>query len=82
MSEKEMVRVNTRISKTLNDWLDEESAKTGLSKSSLIMMAAENYRKEKEVMASMADMGHLMTTLERLQQSVERMERNAGTDRA
>ena len=68
----EMVRVNTRLSADLNDWLDKESEKSGLSKSSIIMMAAENYRKEKEVMKGMADMGELVAKIERLEKAVQR----------
>lgn len=68
----EMVRVNTRLSADLNDWLDKESENSGLSKSSIIMMAAENYRKEKEVMKGMADMGQLVAKIEELEKAVQR----------
>lgn len=43
------VRVNTRISSDMNDWLDERSKKVAISKSSLINIAIENYIKEVEV---------------------------------
>jgi len=68
----ETIRVNTRLAVDLNDWFDEESRKTGLSKSSLIMMAADNYRKEKEVMKGMADMSSLVAKIEQLEIAVQR----------
>lgn len=68
----EMVRVNTRLSVNLNDWLDEESKGSGLSKSSIIMMATENYRREKEVFQGMADMGQLVAKIEELERAIER----------
>lgn len=43
------VRVNTRISKRANDWLDRKSLETGISKSALINMCIENYRMQMEV---------------------------------
>lgn len=63
----EMTRVNTRVSKTINDWLDSESAATGLPKSTIIMLALENYYQQKEVMKSMSDMGALMEKLENIE---------------
>ena len=46
----EMVRVNTRVSADMNSWLDSETEKTGIPKSTQIMLALENYRREKEGM--------------------------------
>jgi len=60
----EMVRVNTRISKTLNEWLDEQTEETGVSKSTQIMLALENYRREKEVMGRMGEMEKLLQKLQ------------------
>lgn len=68
----ETVRVNTRLAVDLNDWFDEESRKTGLSKSALIMMAADNYRKEKELMKGVADMGVLVSKIEQLEEAIQR----------
>lgn len=39
----DMVRVNTRISTEINEWLDERSDKTGVPKSSIIHIALEQY---------------------------------------
>ena len=68
----EMVRVNTRLGADLNEWYDDQSKKSGLSKSSLIMMAAENFRREKEALKGMADMGELVAKIERLEEVIQR----------
>ena len=47
--DKSPVRVNTRISYDTNEWLDRKSEEMALTKSALINMAIENYRKETEV---------------------------------
>lgn len=49
----EPVRVNTRIASDLNEWLDKRSEKTAVSKSALINLAIENYRKEVETVAAL-----------------------------
>lgn len=47
------VRVNTRISFDLNAWLDKRSVETAISKSALINIAIENYRKEVETITNL-----------------------------
>jgi len=42
------VRLNTRVSQQLNDWLDKKSAEMAISKSALVAISVENYRKESE----------------------------------
>lgn len=74
---REMIRVNTRISKTSNDWLNDYSAETGLPKSTIIMLAIENFIKEKEVMDRMADMGDIVKKLDDLQYEVEKLSGSA-----
>ena len=44
----ETVRINSRIGKTHNDWLDNYSRETGISKSSLVMMAVDDWITKKE----------------------------------
>lgn len=68
----DMVRVNTRISKTLNAWLDEQSKETGVPKSTLVMLALENYYTQKEVMKNMSDMGAILGKLEEIEKRIER----------
>ncbi|MFQ6908082.1 ribbon-helix-helix domain-containing protein, partial [Bacillus thuringiensis] len=48
-----MVRVNTRISKKLNDWLDEYSKESGVPKSTLVHLALENYVNQKVMLEQM-----------------------------
>lgn len=43
MEQREAVRVNTRISAEINDWLDLRAKKTGIPKSSIIHIALEQY---------------------------------------
>lgn len=49
MADNRPVRVNARISKRANDWLDKRSLETSLSKSALINIAIDSYIKEVEV---------------------------------
>jgi Ribbon-helix-helix protein, copG family. len=67
----EMVRVNTRISHEANEWLDNQSMNTGIPKSTLILLAIENYMREKEAMARMADMGQLVEKLEVIEKELK-----------
>ena len=62
----EMVRVNTRISKTLNDWLDEQTEETGVPKSTQVMLALENYRREKITMDKLTDMNLFVQKIQEL----------------
>lgn len=71
----EMVRVNTRISKTINEWLDEQSKETGVPKSTIVMLALENYYREKEMMKRMADMGAILEKLETIEDELAKVRR-------
>lgn len=62
----EIVRVNTRISKKLNDWLDKRSKETGYSKSTLVMLAIENYFQQIEVVERMDDMAAVYRELQEI----------------
>ena len=62
----EMVRVNTRISKTLNDWLDQQTEETGVPKSTQVMLALENYRREKETMEKLSDINIFMQKMQEM----------------
>lgn len=59
----EMVRVNTRISSTLNDWLDGQTEKTGIPKSTIIHLALEQYVNQKDTIDTM---GLMLKKLEEL----------------
>lgn len=58
------VRVNTKISAEANAWLDARSVETGISKSTLIAIAVDAYRKEQSVITQL---------LPRLLEQMERM---------
>lgn len=59
----EMVRVNTRISKKLNDWLDEYSKESGVPKSTLIHLALENYVNQKIMLEQMPKMQQMLSMM-------------------
>lgn len=61
-----MLRVNTRISKEVNDWLDERSKVTGVPKSTLIFLALEQYIQQHKAMETMQGMEGIMAKLEQL----------------
>lgn len=63
-----MVRVNTRISAKLNEWLDNQSKETGVPKSTQIMLAVEQYYQQKEVMNKMSDMNQIIEKLRQLEE--------------
>jgi len=46
--EKKPMRLNTKVSYELNAWLDKKAEEMGISKSALVAVAIENYRKETE----------------------------------
>ncbi|MCG7315621.1 hypothetical protein MHL30_21330 [Priestia flexa] len=62
----EMVRVNTRISKEVNDWLDDKSNRTGIPKSTLIYLALEQYIQQQNVVNEMPKMRELLEQLKRV----------------
>lgn len=48
MSEYRTSRINVRVSEQLNDWYTEESKRTGISKSTLMHIAANEYMDSKK----------------------------------
>lgn len=76
----EMVRVNTRIGFDANAWLDAESERTGVPKSTLIHLAVEQYIQQKEVMASMSNVGAVEGLINRLEQLESKMESLSGME--
>lgn len=57
------VRLNTRVSADTNDWLDKKSEEMALSKSALVSIAIENWRKEVETVSNLPE---LLRKLEQL----------------
>lgn len=64
------VRVNTRISARYNDWLDQRSVETSVSKSALINLAIENYIAQSEMTMNMREMLDKVEGLEQLQEQI------------
>lgn len=62
----DMVRVNTRISREVNDWLDSKSGKTGIPKSTLIYLALEQYIQQQKMTEEMPRMMEMMEQLKQL----------------
>ncbi len=63
----EMVRVNTRISKEVNGWLDEKSARTGVPKSTLIYLALEQYIQQQTMFEELPKLQQMFTQIQKQQ---------------
>lgn len=71
MEEKALQRVNARLGYTQNAWLDEESKRTGISKSSLIQLAVEQYISQKQALNAMGDMSVMIRKLETIESEIK-----------
>lgn len=63
---EESVRINVRVPVEINEWLDAESKRTGVPKSSLVYFAVEKYIEQKQGLKSMSDFPELIKKLEEL----------------
>lgn len=61
----EMVRVNARVSVDVNKWLDEYSKESGVSKSTIVYMALDQYRTTKVATDNFGEMARLFTDIEK-----------------
>ena len=68
MNKNKMVRVNTRISAELNRWLDEESQRSGVPKSTLIHLALTSYMQQKRAISSLEE---VIKRLDRIEEQVK-----------
>jgi len=66
-----MIRVNTRISKTLNDWLDKRTLETGVPKSTMIYLALEQFRRDTSVVENMGTMQQLVQRLDEIEKKID-----------
>ena len=64
-------RINANISSDLNDWLDAESARTGHSKTTLLILALENYKQQKSAVSQLTDLSELVKKMEQLSEKFE-----------
>lgn len=71
MADNYMFRINARIGQKQNQWLDKESAATGISKSALLSMALEQYIQQKETIDAMNNMQALYTKLEDIEKELK-----------
>lgn len=71
----EMVRVNTRISAELNRWLNEESQRTGVSKSTLIHLALTTYMQQQRAIGSLEE---IIKRLDRIEKQAKAEEEGEG----
>lgn len=62
---REPVRINIRIPAEINDWLDKESKRTAVPKSSLVYMMIDSYISQKAVVSTMQGMPELMNRVEK-----------------
>lgn len=68
---KRTFRINANINSDLNDWLDNESARTGHSKTTLLILALENYKQQKSAVAQLTDLSQLVKKMEQLSEKLE-----------
>lgn len=71
-NKSEMQRINVRISIKANDWLDRESAETGFSKSTMVMLALEQYIQQKQALQGMNDIHNLVERLDRIEEKLDK----------
>lgn len=69
---KKNMRVGTTISMEMNEWLDEQSIKTGLTKSALILISIENYKNQKEAQGQLNELAVLVEEMKKLAEKVEK----------
>lgn len=62
----DLVRVNARIGKQHNDYLDNKSAETGISKSSLIQLAIDSYMMQDTAIKSFDAIAQKIESLEKV----------------
>lgn len=67
-----MVRINTRIPRYLNDWLDEQSKVNGIPKSTQVLLALELYYNQKNMPTQMASLAQLIADAKLLDQRDEK----------
>ena len=65
-----LFRLNVRVSKENNDYLEKKSRETGISKSALVQIAVEQYRQQNEAVQAMNKMEIYVDQLEKIQREV------------
>lgn len=66
-----MARINTRISKTLNDWLDKRSKETGVPKSTLVFLAIEQYMQQQKALDMVDGLSDVVEAIKGLESKID-----------
>jgi len=77
MAEKQVAglfRLNARVSQKQNQWLEDESAETGLSKSALVQLAVEQYIQQRKTVDAMGTMNELFDKLSAIEKAMQEKE--------
>lgn len=73
MEKPKMVRLNTRISSVAHDWLERESIRTGVPKSTLMYLALETYISQQNSITALMEISN---KLEDLSTKIDKIETN------
>lgn len=68
----EMVRVNARVSVDVNKWLDDYSKESGVSKSTIVYMALEQFKTTKLATDSFGDISRMAKDIEKAMDTYEK----------
>lgn len=68
-----IVRVNTRISSDINNWLDNRSKQTGITKSTLIHLALDQYVQQQNATYTNQDLEEIKKEIRVLSAKVNQM---------
>ena len=74
--ESNTFRINTRIGLKQNEWLDKESAETGIAKTALVAMAIEQYIQQKDAVEAMNNMHDLYSKLTDIEKELKLVREN------
>lgn len=66
----QLFRLNVRVSKENNDYLEMKSNQTGISKSALVQIAVEQYRQQNEAVQAMNNMQKYVDQMEMIKDEV------------
>ena len=74
--ESNTFRINTRIGLKQNEWLDKESAETGIAKTGLVAMAIEQYIQQKDAVEAMNNMHDLYNKVADIEKELKLVREN------
>lgn len=69
----ELVRLNVRVSKDNNEYLERKSKQTGISKSALVQIAVEQYRQQAEAVTAMTNLESYVTQMDNIQRELHEL---------